>query len=185
MLKRSACHRIVSQPLFDSLLRDVQADFSVDNYALQVDELPPAERIFPSVYGSEPDVYNPYPSRKQHLDLDEVVFYLHSSGSTGFPKPIPQRNRAILSCCKSCEPSIPHWLGSSRYRQLIVFLLPYSHHKCCAQTWDYLGSDGVANVPCYGNLHATVCPPGHGISNWSICPAVPGIACCSNASYSY
>ncbi|KZT19307.1 hypothetical protein NEOLEDRAFT_976969 [Neolentinus lepideus HHB14362 ss-1] len=31
--------------------------------------------------------------------MDDICMYLHSSGSTGFPKAIPQMNKAILDWC--------------------------------------------------------------------------------------
>ncbi|EKM50750.1 uncharacterized protein PHACADRAFT_153004 [Phanerochaete carnosa HHB-10118-sp] len=100
MLKRTSCHRIVCQPSMHSMLPDVQFELENENYTLQIDSLPELEEIFPALRGaSSTDLCEPYPPSNRPFSMDDNFFYLHSSGSTGFPKPIPQRQADILHTC--------------------------------------------------------------------------------------
>ncbi|KAJ7625826.1 putative nonribosomal peptide synthetase, partial [Roridomyces roridus] len=56
------------------------------------------EQIYPHL-GHETfrDEFVPYPGPSGvHTSLDDVAIYLHSSGSTGLPKPIPQTHRILI-----------------------------------------------------------------------------------------
>ncbi|EKM50758.1 uncharacterized protein PHACADRAFT_153008 [Phanerochaete carnosa HHB-10118-sp] len=102
MLKRTSCRRIVGQASMHSLLADVQSELENEEHTLQIDFLPELEEIFPTLRGgSSADLCEPYPSSNKLFSMDDVVFYLHSSGSTGFPKPIPQRQSDILHTCNA------------------------------------------------------------------------------------
>lgn len=102
MLKQTSSHRIISQPALSPLLSEVQNELEAEGYALQVDDLPGLDEVFPSVYDeSLSDDYVPYPPSEEPYDPKETALYAHSSGSTGFPKPIPQRHENMLECCNS------------------------------------------------------------------------------------
>ena len=102
MLEKTACHRIISQGMFDPLLDAVKADLAKRQFALEVDELPSLDRIFPQFGGDVNAKVKKFPQPEKPHDKYDIVLYLHSSGSTGFPKPIPQRQCAILQCSPSC-----------------------------------------------------------------------------------
>lgn len=103
MLKRTSCHRIICQPSLSTLLSAIQAELDAEDYALQVDDLPAIEIIYPTLYGQDPARnFRLYPVGNKPV-MDDIAFYLHSSGSTGFPKPIPQRYVNMLETCNSCK----------------------------------------------------------------------------------
>ncbi|GBE84591.1 acetyl-CoA synthetase-like protein [Sparassis crispa] len=100
MLKGTDCHRIVHHAPFISLTDAVRAALP-ETYNLQFDVLPNLSDIFPSFASpsaglfSSPEPYSTCtdtPISRPH----EPVLYLHSSGSTGFPKPIPQSQLSVL-----------------------------------------------------------------------------------------
>ncbi|EKM50221.1 uncharacterized protein PHACADRAFT_153694 [Phanerochaete carnosa HHB-10118-sp] len=102
MLKRTSCHRMICQPSLDPLLANIQSELECDKHALQVDALPELEDIFPYLSGkSASEPCKPYPPGNKTFSADDTVFYLHSSGSTGFPKPVPQRQAAMLHTCNA------------------------------------------------------------------------------------
>ncbi|KZT70541.1 acetyl-CoA synthetase-like protein [Daedalea quercina L-15889] len=96
MLERIQCHRIVSQPAFDGLIASTRAALPSD-YAIQIDEAPTLLSVFPSLALHPQDVPEPapYPSPPEEPSLTSVAFYLHSSGSTGHPKPVPQTHEFV------------------------------------------------------------------------------------------
>lgn len=61
---------------------------------LTIDEIPALSYAFPKLGREcETDPFVPYPSPASRPDLDSPAIYLHSSGSTGFPKSIPFSHR--------------------------------------------------------------------------------------------
>ncbi|KAJ6487165.1 putative aminoadipate reductase [Mycena vitilis] len=60
-------------------------------------EIPLLGQLYPCL-GRETmgDAFVPYPSPSTRTNLDNVLMYVHSSGSTGFPKCIPETNRNII-----------------------------------------------------------------------------------------
>ena len=71
-------------------------------YELSIEELPALDTIFPRL-GREvkKDPFSSYPARQIRPDLSEVCLYLHSSGSTGPPKVIPQRQEVLINWAAS------------------------------------------------------------------------------------
>ncbi|KAF7798276.1 hypothetical protein EIP86_009494 [Pleurotus ostreatoroseus] len=103
MLEKTSCHRLITQPSLSAVISEVKATLAEKGYALQVDALPDFQDVFPTIrhgvmYHDAVHV-DPYPERKEPLGTDVPVTYLHSSGSTGFPKPIPQTQNTLLSWC--------------------------------------------------------------------------------------
>lgn len=88
LLSKTDCTRIVTAPKFDTVVRSVQ-----DQYAVQSFPLPEK-----SIWGA-PAAYAPRFQRETELtnEEDTVAFIVHSSGSTGLPKPIYQTHRQCLS----------------------------------------------------------------------------------------
>lgn len=92
MMKKTNCSRIVTldhahKPLIDGIRLELQGA------QLTVYEIPTFRYAFPKL-GKEvtADSFIPYPPPKRP-DLDSPAIYIHSSGSTGFPKAIPHSHR--------------------------------------------------------------------------------------------
>ncbi|KAF7965726.1 hypothetical protein HWV62_42156 [Athelia sp. TMB] len=96
LLQKTSCTRILTtSPSLGGLISQVIA-----LAPFKVKEAPTISQCYPFLgHETASDSFEPYPELAGKLDLDHVLFYLHSSGSTGFPKPIPQTSRAVLSWC--------------------------------------------------------------------------------------
>ncbi|KZT28824.1 putative aminoadipate reductase [Neolentinus lepideus HHB14362 ss-1] len=97
MLQKTSCHRLITTSAsLGSLISGIKAEFSAIDYELQIDELPSLYDAFPRL-GRETvhDHFTPYPVLTNSKPED-IVMYMHSSGSTGFPKSIPQTNKTLL-----------------------------------------------------------------------------------------
>ncbi|KAF8956587.1 acetyl-CoA synthetase-like protein [Flammula alnicola] len=99
LLKDTSCHRLLTtyqtlRPLVDDTRSELAA--SDPSYIFTVDEAPPFQDIFPKL-GREKaeDPFQEYPSGAR-APIDDVLLYLHSSGSTGFPKTIPQTFKSMV-----------------------------------------------------------------------------------------
>ena len=70
---------------------------------LTVHELPTLRFAFPKL-GKEvaADSFTPYPPALKRPDLDSPAIYIHSSGSTGFPKPISLTYRIQIQWMAQC-----------------------------------------------------------------------------------
>ncbi|KAF9238227.1 acetyl-CoA synthetase-like protein [Melanogaster broomeanus] len=87
MMKKTNCSRIVTlHHAHRNLMESIQEEISVHD--LIFDELPTLPYAFPKLgHEVESDPFDPYPPVPRP-DLDKPAIYVHSSGSTGFPKPI-------------------------------------------------------------------------------------------------
>ncbi|KAF9238231.1 putative nonribosomal peptide synthetase, partial [Melanogaster broomeanus] len=87
MMQKTNCSRIVTlHHAHRSLMEAIREEISV--YNLIFDELPTLAYAFPKLgHEVESDPFDPYPPLLRP-DLDKPAIYIHSSGSTGFPKPI-------------------------------------------------------------------------------------------------
>lgn len=102
MLEATSCHRIISQPDLAPLVSGVKAQLDEKQYELKVDDLPSLTQIFPDIHdGGCVAPCIPYPRSSKPHDMEDIVLYLHSSGSTGLPRAIPQRHINILHWCNS------------------------------------------------------------------------------------
>ncbi|KZT05734.1 putative aminoadipate reductase [Laetiporus sulphureus 93-53] len=101
MLERTDCHHIISQPAFAPLIAAIRSTNT--DYIIHLHDLPAISAIFPElIQKANATVPEPYPLSQLAVAPLDIVFYLHSSGSTGLPKPIPLSQRDILSwCCSS------------------------------------------------------------------------------------
>ncbi|KAH8103378.1 hypothetical protein BXZ70DRAFT_1055180, partial [Cristinia sonorae] len=93
MMEKTNCHKIVSHSFVNKLVTSVQEILAEKNYSVQVIELPPLDEVLPIIFDQNTDMTEfaepAYRPPKAGHRPDDVVIYLHSSGSTGFPKPIP------------------------------------------------------------------------------------------------
>jgi len=80
--------RTTLKPLVDEIQHELTS--SDPRFVVSIEEVPPLLEIYPKLgYEKQDDPFEPYPAGPR-LSLDDVSVYLHSSGSTGLPKSIPQ-----------------------------------------------------------------------------------------------
>jgi len=87
------------------LLDDVKVELeaTTPSYELVIEEVPSLHDIFPKVgVETEHDPFTPFKTNCEPR-LDEIAMYLHSSGSTGLPKAIPQTHQTLLDWTSICE----------------------------------------------------------------------------------
>ena len=107
MLRKTNCHRmIMSQHSLGDLAFAIRAELSQseDSYYLRIEEPPRLATVYPYLSREVVSLpFVPYPKAGQIgeelSDRNDVMFYLHSSGSTGFPKPIPITYLTSLHYC--------------------------------------------------------------------------------------
>lgn len=125
LLQDVGSRHLMASSVFKTLVEEIQLELELDSSVnISVSEVPSLDSIFPKL-GSEArgDPFIPYVSTTRSL-LTDVAFYLHSSGSTGLPKTIPQTQTSIL-----------HWCSFQSIRDLIYqpslqiggFMLPSFH----------------------------------------------------------
>jgi acyl-coenzyme A synthetase/AMP-(fatty) acid ligase len=90
MMKKINCSRIVTlHHVHQTLIDGVREQGS--GLTFTVEEMPNISCAFPKLGCEvEADPFVPYPQSASRTDPDAPSIYIHSSGSTGFPKPIPQ-----------------------------------------------------------------------------------------------
>lgn len=102
MFEKTGCHCVVSQPAFTPIITDIKSQLEHEQFDVQLIDLPGLHDIFPEFSGKQNTTpVEPFPPPRKPHDMDDMVLYIHSSGSTGFPKPIPQRQRTVLQWASS------------------------------------------------------------------------------------
>ncbi|KAG1835183.1 putative aminoadipate reductase [Suillus variegatus] len=135
MQKTGCCRLITTRHSLASLIDGVEASL-VSATQLQIDEIPTLEHLYPSfVSGTPNEAVVPYSSLASPSSWNDVLFYLHSSGSTGFPKPIPVTNLTATHWCitpsifdlinfptpiRICAASLPSFHTLGVYFQLVT-----------------------------------------------------------------
>ncbi|KAG2095134.1 putative aminoadipate reductase [Suillus discolor] len=108
MMQKTRCRRLITtRHSLASLIDGVEAGLvsATQTSQLQIDEIPALKHLYPSLVSGTPnEAIVPYSSLGPPSSENDVLFYLHSSGSTGFPKPIPISNLTAIHWCLS--PSI-------------------------------------------------------------------------------
>lgn len=110
LLKKTKCTRIVTlhhahKALINGILRFHEGGHLI------VTESPTLQYTFPQLGAeSADDSFVHYPSAERRPDLDSPGLYLHSSGSTGFPKPIAHSYRIQIQwmALRTIEPRLGH-----------------------------------------------------------------------------
>ena len=76
----------------------VKAEFAASDpeFKLTIEEMPSLNEVYPKL-GRErvDDPFKPYPQPTTRPPMTDIVLYLHSSGSTGLPKAIPQTHQTL------------------------------------------------------------------------------------------
>ena len=101
-MKTSSHRLIATRETLRDLLNGVKAEIFEPTYELSIEELPALDAIFPRLgHEVEENPFIPYPPIQIRPDLSEVCLYLHSSGSTGLPKVIPQTHKVQINLASS------------------------------------------------------------------------------------
>ena len=100
MLEQTSCHYIITQASLMPLVSAVRDRCNSKDFVVHVEDLPDIYEMFPTLKNPNgPSSYTPYPAVDDDHSKDDVALYIHSSGSTGFPKPIPQTQTTMLEWC--------------------------------------------------------------------------------------
>ncbi|KAL1718563.1 hypothetical protein EV715DRAFT_291171 [Schizophyllum commune] len=89
LMRASNCHRLVAtQQTLQTLISGVEKELGA-RHALKIDEMPALNLIYPRLAEEKAtDAFEPYPEALTPPKPEDMELYLHSSGSTGFPKAI-------------------------------------------------------------------------------------------------
>ncbi|EPQ54835.1 acetyl-CoA synthetase-like protein [Gloeophyllum trabeum ATCC 11539] len=158
MLQKTSCHRLITTSgSLSSLLSGLQTELSSVNYELKIEELPAFHDAFPHL-GREKasDPFTPYP-RLENSRPEDIICYIHSSGSTGFPKSIPHTNKTLMG-----------WFGGplggvGRYHKHLRFGTMH------LPTFHMMGTAFQAWAPLVGGISVALFPP-----MFPELPVVPG-----------
>lgn len=104
LMKKTSSHRIITQPAFASIVDAVKTQLASENYAVQVDDLIAIDKTFPTLKSGDTTSElseGLYPQVGSEPAMDDIVMYIHSSGSTGLPKPIPLTRKIQLQWATS------------------------------------------------------------------------------------
>ncbi|KAF8186130.1 hypothetical protein K438DRAFT_1836087 [Mycena galopus ATCC 62051] len=108
LLRDSSCHHIIAtRSTLSPLLDRLQKHLAEVDFALDVQEIPSFQEIYPNIGAENPDhAFQPYPKPQINPNFDDVFMYIHSSGSTGFPKAIAQTHRAFAHWMSGVIPEV-------------------------------------------------------------------------------
>ncbi|KAG1846284.1 putative aminoadipate reductase [Suillus subluteus] len=106
MMQKTRCHcLIMTQHSLASLIDGVKAGLVssvTQTNQLQIDEIPALNHLYPMLVSGTPNetiVLYSSPLAGLPSSENDILFYLHTSGSTGFPKPIPITNLTAIHWC--------------------------------------------------------------------------------------
>ncbi|KIJ58231.1 hypothetical protein HYDPIDRAFT_34379 [Hydnomerulius pinastri MD-312] len=125
MMRKTGCSRIVTlHHAHQRLIDDIREE--ITGLELTVEELPTMAYAFPKLgHELEADPFEPYDPPATRPDLDKPAIYIHSSGSTGFPKPIAHSYRVQIHWMT--QPGIRGYGKISAPRRIGVMSLPAFH----------------------------------------------------------
>ncbi|KAH7882112.1 putative aminoadipate reductase [Phlebopus sp. FC_14] len=128
MLQKTGCKRLITTShSLASLLDGIRTELTAAGKTpLQIEDLPTLVYAYPDlaneIAGSP---FVPYPKAKDRPAGSDVMYYLHSSGSTGFPKPIPITYLIAVHWC--ITPVILEHVDSPLDLRVCVAALPSFH----------------------------------------------------------
>lgn len=107
LLRKTSCHDVIFggasvRPLLEETLNELQGT----SHKVDVIHVPDADQLFPILgkYAERPkELVSHYPKPANLHSLDNVRVYMHSSGTTSLPKPIPldERYMRFIGNCPS------------------------------------------------------------------------------------
>ncbi|KAJ7458724.1 hypothetical protein B0H11DRAFT_2060762 [Mycena galericulata] len=152
LLRKSSCHRLLTTSVtLAPLLRGIQDELrhSDPGFVLAIEELPSLSQLYPNL-GSETNSGCPvYVSTADETSLDDIGLYLHSSGTTGFPKPIAHTHRTLLHWSRFAFVTDIHHYITSPFAIGTMGLLPFALSGLFCQLLQ----------PLYGGVIVAVFPP--------------------------
>ncbi|KAJ8509096.1 hypothetical protein ONZ45_g8704 [Pleurotus djamor] len=152
LLKATNCHRIIATKVtLKALIEGVQSQLDQDKstFSLTVDEVPSLESVFPKLgYETANDEFSPYPDYPVKPSLSSLALYLHSSGSTGFPKPIPLTQTSIV-----------HWATLPAVTDMITHEHPKILGAMALPSFHTLGIYCQVLAPLFAVRPSSVYPP--------------------------
>ncbi|OAX33021.1 acetyl-CoA synthetase-like protein, partial [Rhizopogon vinicolor AM-OR11-026] len=106
MMEKTNCRRLITtHHSLGSLIDGIKTSFvsqGTDMTQLQIDEVPALKDLYPTFVRDLPnEAFVPYPLSTSRSSENDILFYLHSSGSTGFPKSIPMTNLTTTHWCST------------------------------------------------------------------------------------
>lgn len=137
LLRKASCHRLVTTRVtLGALLTGIKEELNnVDpDFALTIEEVPSLEQTYPNLGAETLDSpFEPYPTSPNLPSFDDLCLYLHSSGSTGLPKAIPQTHKAVMQWAylgKCCVQLASFRLTSClKILQFICVIPPRTHSR--------------------------------------------------------
>lgn len=105
------CSRLLTTRETLHSVAEIEAKFSESQPGklLTISEMPPIYQIFPRLgHETAENLFVPYPKAQNRPQLDEVMLCLHSSGSTGIPRTVPQTFEAFVdwAAFRECSMSL-------------------------------------------------------------------------------
>ncbi|KDR70727.1 hypothetical protein GALMADRAFT_75816 [Galerina marginata CBS 339.88] len=100
LLKKSDCHYLLAtgntlKAFLEGLTTEI--DTHEPGYQLIVAETPHFHEVYPKLgVECDEDPFTPHPSLRARPQMTDTAIYLHSSGSTGLPKAIPQSHALLI-----------------------------------------------------------------------------------------
>ncbi|KAJ6617577.1 putative aminoadipate reductase [Mycena sp. CBHHK59/15] len=148
LLRKTSCHRLIAtcvtlQPLLIELEQEI-ARLDPD-FVLDIEEIPSLLQIYPNLGAETSDCpFESYAASTSHPSFDDTCLYLHSSGSTGFPKCIPATHRVLMQ-----------WDAITELRDH----LPHPPAAMALPSFHMFGIYGQLLQPIYGCIPVAVYPP--------------------------
>jgi thioester reductase-like protein len=130
MMEKTGCRRLIATgytlgPLLDGIRTEL-ASLGDGSIHVRIEEPPTLAYAYPEL-GKETGsaTFVPYPKAEERPMNDDIMFYLHSSGSTGFPKPIPITYLTAVHWCNT--PSIMQHVDTRADIRIGAGFLPSFH----------------------------------------------------------
>ncbi|TFL01209.1 hypothetical protein BDV98DRAFT_619597 [Pterulicium gracile] len=106
LISKTGCTRVLATPTLGPLCQKVASEacatgtYDQAKNPLRVDFIPTLATLYPYLARESFDhPFRPFFKTIAAARPDDVYLYLHSSGSTGFPKPIPHTRKTMASWC--------------------------------------------------------------------------------------
>ncbi|KAJ7458517.1 hypothetical protein FB451DRAFT_1046638 [Mycena latifolia] len=100
LLRNTSCHRLIATCVtLGALVAEIKQELNCldGNFVLCIEEMPPLAQIYPNLGVETADcAFEAYLASPNQPEFDDICLYLHSSGSTGFPKAIPETHRMLM-----------------------------------------------------------------------------------------